>query len=90
MGIGSESLYSTRGWDWWLRVSWVICTDGIKRDGQASRLFGNVSKSMFGWVIRLIVMAYRCELLRTVMALLLFPRERDSVGSPDGGGRQRK
>jgi len=51
MEIGSESLYSTRGWDWWLRVSWVICTDGIKRDGQASRLFGNVSKSVFGWVI---------------------------------------
>lgn len=33
----------------------------IKRDGQASRLFGNVSKSMFGWVISLKFIACRCD-----------------------------
>lgn len=93
MGTGSESSYSTRGWEGWLRVSWVICMDGIKRDGQAGRLFGNVSKSMFGWVISLIIAAYHCDLKSSCggrALLLLFPRVCDSVGSPGGHGRQRK
>jgi hypothetical protein len=35
----------------------------IKWDGWASCLFGNVSKSMFGWVNLLVLMAYCYNLL---------------------------
>lgn len=47
---------------WWVAITGNLY-GRIKREGQASRLFGMYQKSMFGWVMVLVVMLLLCLIM---------------------------
>lgn len=60
----------------------------IRREGQASRLFGMYSKSMFGWVMMLVVLWSLClAVICEIWTGLLFPRKRARASRPDGSDK---
>lgn len=69
MGTRSESLYSSRGWEGWLRVSWVICMDASNGMGRRVVFSEMYQKACLAGSS----LDYDCS---------CSPEERDSVGSP--------